>query len=256
MEYQYQNIRVEKATPRITVLSFIRPEKLNSWTNAVIDDMLDFFEKLKKDEERTVLIMRADGIKAYSTGADFQEIFPDGTRDRASVSYAFQDKCCKLILSIHKCSQIVINQSFGYTIGGGFFVAMASDIRIIAENVRFQAPLLKFGLGCGDLGTSYFLTRQIGAGVAKDILLTGRYMMAEEAMKLGFASECVPVEKLDEAGMAKAQLLAEYTPVALKYSKEMLNLAQDGYGLEDVLSIENRNQQMIKAFNLEKKLLG
>jgi Enoyl-CoA hydratase/carnithine racemase len=253
MKYNYQHIRIEKIEPRIAVLSFIRPEKLNSWTNAVIDDMLDFFKKLKQDTDTTILIMRADGTKAYCAGADFQEIFPGETRDSASVSYAFQAKCCELILDIYTCPQIVIMQAFGYTIGGGFFTAMASDIRIIADNVKFQAPLVKFGLGCGDLGASYFLTRQIGSGAARDLLLTGRYMLADEAMRLGFASACVPLAELDASGLEKAQLLAGYNPVALKFSKEVMNMAQDANSLEDVLNFENRNQQMIKAFNLEQK---
>lgn len=250
--YDYKNIRVESAQDGILTMSFTRPEKLNSWSREVFNDLLDFFRTLQRDGDSKVVVLRGDGDRAFCTGADFGSLFPNkGDRDSASVSYAFQEEARELVSLVHSAPQIIICACHGYTVGGGFFLAMASDIRVICENVKFSAPLLKMGLSCGDLGCAYMLPRLIGDGVARDILLTGRYMCAEESMRLGIASECVPFSELDEAAMTKARLLAGYTRGALQYSKELLNICESVDSVDTAIRIENRNQQMLKAFNRE-----
>ena len=252
--YEYQNIRVEAPEPGILTMSFCRPAKLNSWSREVFTDLLDFFRALKRDAETKVVILRGDGDRAFCTGADFQSLFPgEGDRDSVRKSFAFQEDLRELVVLVHSLPQIMICACHGYAVGGGFFLAMASDIRIISEHVRFSAPLLKMNMSCGDLGCAYMLPRLIGAGVARDILLTGRYMEAEEAMRLGFASACVPREMLDHAAMEKARQLASFGAEALKYSKELLNLMENVGDIDSAIRIENRNQQLVKAFNRERR---
>ncbi|MCL2529499.1 MAG: enoyl-CoA hydratase/isomerase family protein [Coriobacteriia bacterium] len=254
MSEEYTNIRVERPEPGIAVVSFARPESMNAWTNDLIDELIDFINTMKSDYETTVLIMRGDGEKGYCSGADFNDLFPVQVMSDTVKSYDLQNKLCDMLVAIRKLPQVIINLAFGHTIGGGFFLAMAADIRIIADNVKFSVPLLKLGLGCADLGSSYYLMRQIGSGVAKDILFTGRPLMAEEAMRLGFASECVPFDQLDEAGLAKARLIAQSDPLAVRLSKEALNFAQDSQSFEETLAFENRNQQMIQAYSIAKMM--
>ena len=252
--YDYQNIRVENPEDGILVMSFCRPAKLNSWSREVFTDLLDFFRGLKTDEETKVVIVRGDGDRAFCTGADFQSLFPgEGDRDSIRKSFSFQEELREMTVLVHSLPQIIISACHGYAVGGGFFLAMASDIRIISEDVRFSAPLLKMNMSCGDLGCTYMLPRLIGAGVARDILLTGRYMGADEAMRLGFASTCVTRDKLDEAAMEKARILAAYGKEALRYSKELLNLMENVGDLDTAIRIENRNQQLVKAFNRENR---
>jgi len=251
-KYSYNSIRVELTEDGIAVMSFIRPEKLNSWSREVFAEMLDFFRCLKTDDDTKVVIIRGEGERAFCTGADFVSLFP-GEGDRYSIqkSYAFQEKVRELVVLVHEARQVVISAVHGYAVGGGFFLTMASDIRIIADNVKFSCPLLKMSMSCGDLGCAYLLPRLIGDGVARDILLTGRYMLAEEAMRLGYASECVAPEELDDVAMERARLLAEYSKEALFYSKELLNIIEGVDNLDVAIKIENRNQQLVKAFKKE-----
>ncbi|MDQ1002189.1 enoyl-CoA hydratase [Neobacillus niacini] len=253
MHYAYRNIRVEKPISNIAVMSFIRPEKLNSLTIGVIDDMLDFLTRLENDSETTVLVMRGEGTRAYCSGLDFDNVYPSEVKGNSTYSYEIQKKLSRIVLAIRNNPQISINLSFGYSIGSGFFTAMASDIRIIASNVKFSVPLIKMGMGACDIGSSYFLCRELGAGPARDLLLTGRMLEAEEAMRLGFASECVPFERLDEIGMTKAEEIAQLDPIALKFSKQVLNFAENANSLEDVLMFENRNNQLIRIYKGERK---
>lgn len=254
MNSDYKAIRVAYPEEGIAVMSFIRPEKLNAWSREVLNDLLDFFAGLHTDSQTKVVILRGEGERAFCTGADFESLFPKpGDRDSASISYRLQEQLRELVVLVRHAPQIIISACHGYAVGGGFFLAMASDIRVIADDVKFSAPLLKMGLTCGDLGCSYMLPRLIGDGVARDILLTGRYMYAEEAMRLGFASECVSLEKLDETAMEKARGLAGYTRAALQYSKELLNLMETVNDVDTAIRIENRNQQMTKAFNRDER---
>ena len=108
-------------------------------------------------------------------------------------------------------------------------------------------------MSCGDLGCAYMLPRLIGDGVARDILLTGRYMLAPEAMSLGYASGCYPLSELDNEAMEKARVLAGYTSEALQYSKQLLNLMESVNDIDTAIKIENRNQQLVKAFNRENR---
>ena len=181
--YDYKYIRVEQPEPGIAVMSFIRPEKLNSWSREVFNDMLHFFRLLKTDDETKVLIIRGEGDRAFCTGADFNSLFPnEGDRDSVEKSFEFQEQLRELIVLVHEAKQIVITAAHGYAVGGGFFLTMASDIRLIAHDVKFSCPLLKMSMSCGDLGCAYMLPRLIGDGVARDILLTGMYMFVGEAM--------------------------------------------------------------------------
>lgn len=252
--YDYRHIRVDCPEPGIAVMSFTRPEKLNAWSREVLDDMLHFFHSIPMDDDLKVVILRGEGERAFSTGADFASLFPgEGDRDRVSLSFVLQEQLRELVSLIHKARQIIISAVHGYAVGGGFFLAMASDIRIIADDVKFSCPLLKMSMSCGDLGCAYLLPRLIGDGVARDILLSGRYMLAEEAMRLGFASQCVSPDRLDEAAMEKARALAASSAEALRYSKELLNIMESVGDVDTAIRIENRNQQLVKAFNREKR---
>ena len=177
----------------------------------------------------------------------------EGDRDSVEKSFAFQEELRELIVSVHEAKQIIITAAHGYAVGGGFFLTMASDIRLIADDVKFSCPLLKMSMSCGDLGCAYMLPRLIGDGVARDILLTGRYMFAGEAMSLGYASGCYPLSELDNAAMEKARVLAGYSAEALRYSKQLLNMMESVGNLDTAIKIENRNQQLVKAFNKEKR---
>ena len=129
--------------------------------------------------------------------------------------------------------------------GFGFSLAMASDIRILAEDARFNAAYINIGLGGADMASSYFLPRLIGSGRANEFLLTGNWMSAEEAMQLGFASRLVPKEKMMDTAQELAQVMASKTPLGLRMTKEAINVNIDAGGLEACLQMEDRNQMMV-----------
>ena len=122
---------------------------------------------------------------------------------------------------------------------------MASDIRILAEGAKLNAAYINIGLGGADMASSYFLPRLIGSGRANEFLLTGNWMSAEEAMNLGFASRLVKKDQMMAVAEELATVMAGKTPLALRMTKEAINVNLDCPGLEAALQMEDRNQIMV-----------
>lgn len=246
MDYsQYKTIKAEVNVPGILELNLNMPEKLNAWNNDMIAEMFEITTKLKDDKEISVVVLSGEGTKGFCGGLDVKNVFTPEVVNSVDLFYDAQCKMGNTVINMRQMPQIIITACFGACVGGGFIYAMASDIRIISEDVKFSAPFVKIKMGGADLGTSYFLPRQVGAGVAFDLLLSGRFMLAKEAMRLGFASQCVEPAHLKEAAMAKAKEIAAVDPTILRLTKEALNINLDLGSLESCVLVEHRNQQMI-----------
>ncbi len=241
----YETLKVTELEPKILEISLNIPDKLNSMNVQMIKDLEDLTDQLKKDTSYSVVLLTGEGQKAFCAGLDVKGVFNPETVASVDKFYASQISLGNIMLNLRQMPQIVVCAAFGYCVGGGFIMPMASDIRVIADNVQFSAPFVKIKMGGGDLGTSYFLWREVGSGVAADLLLTGRTMYAEEAMRLGFASECVAAEELHDTALAKCKELAETDKSILRLTKEILNINMDMGGLENAMYTEHRNQQMI-----------
>ncbi len=159
--------------------------------------------------------------------------------------YDLQMPIGELQINMRNCPQPIICAVHGAAAGAGFSFAIASDIRVISPDARFSAAYVNVGLAGADMGSSYFLPRIIGSGRAYEFLYTGAWMNAEEAMQLGFASRCVEKEKLFDTALEIAQVIAKKDPLAMKLTKEAVNLNIDIGSLEAAIVMENRNQNMM-----------
>ena len=237
-----------KYSDSIVEMILNKPERRNALDADMMDELNARLLSADADNDIRVVIIKGSG-EHFCSGADLK-MAPEGgySIDERRAMLSRYNRVVKTILTMEKPVLSVVR---GYAVGGGFFLTMASDIRIISDDVKFSCPLLKLNMSCGDLGCAYMLPRLIGDGVARDLLLTGRYMLAEEAMRLGYASQCVPRAQLDAAAMEKARLLAGYSRDALLYSKELLNIMEGVSDLDTAIKIENRNQQLVKALKRE-----
>jgi enoyl-CoA hydratase len=121
-------------------------------------------------------------------------------------------------------------------------LALASDLRIAGESARMNAAFIKLGLSGCDVGVSYLLPRLIGAAVASELILTGRFLHAERARELGLVSQVVPDDQMEAAARLLVADLLRTTPVGLRLSKEALNASLDMNSIESVVAMEDRNQ--------------
>jgi enoyl-CoA hydratase/carnithine racemase len=121
-------------------------------------------------------------------------------------------------------------------------LALASDLRIAGESARMNAAFIKLGLSGCDVGVSYLLPRLVGASVAAEMILTGRFVEAERARELGLVSRVVPDAELEKEARALVDELLLTSPLGLRLSKDGLNASLDAGSMEAVVGIEDRNQ--------------
>jgi enoyl-CoA hydratase len=143
---------------------------------------------------------------------------------------------------MRRLPQVFLSCVHGAACGGGFMLALASDLRIAGASARMNAAFIKLGLSGCDVGVSYLLPRLVGASLAAELILTGRFIHAERARDLGLVSTVVPDAELEaEARRVVAELTAT-SPLGLRLSKECLNASLDMNSMEAVVGMEDRNQ--------------
>src|SRR6185295_5248297 len=130
----------------------------------------------------------------------------------------------------------------GAACGGGFALALAADVRIAGESARMNAAFIRIGLSACDVGVSYFLPRLVGASVAAELLMTGRFIHAPRALATGLVSEVVADNELDAAAQRLIDDMLLTSPLGLRLTKECLNASLDASSLEQVIAMEDRNQ--------------
>lgn len=242
MTAAYQTITVEKRGA-VDWLTLNRPEALNSINAAMVGELNDYFGKLYHDRSVRVVVMRGAG-KAYCAGLDIKERADDRGEIPFGGGFGFQGWLADVYIKMRRCPQVIVSLIHGPACGGGFAFALASDIRLAGESARMNAAFIRIGLSSCDMGVSYFLPRLVGAGIAAELMLTGRFIHAQRALAVGLVSEVVPDDQLEAAAQSWIDDLLHASPMGLRMTKEGLAMAVDAASLEAAMAIENRNQIM------------
>jgi len=135
----------------------------------------------------------------------------------------------------------------GAATGGGFALALASDIRYATDNACMNVAMAKIGLTGCDIGISYFLPRSVGTSNAAEMMMSGRFVNAKKALRIGLVSEVVESEDLEAAGQSLVTEMLAMSPMGLRLTKEGLNISQDAGNLEAVVAMEDRGQVLCIA---------
>lgn len=217
-----------------------RPSSLNAMNPALIEDMHGFLDALKADQSIRVVVLRGAG-KAFCAGLDLKES-PSVTEDGIAGGLRVQRRVSEISLKMRRAAQVFVACVHGAACGGGFMLALASDIRIGGKSARMNAAFIKIGLSGCDVGVSYLLPRLVGASVASELILTGRFIEAERARELGLFSTVVADDALEAEAQRVVDELLATTPIGLRLSKECLNAGLDAGSMEQVVAMEDRNQ--------------
>jgi enoyl-CoA hydratase len=218
----YKTLIYEKKDD-IGILTVNRPDKLNAISNELTAELSHLLDELEKDDKLRVLIITGSGDKAFVAGADIQELVDRDARMGRRVSHERQE----IFSRIENLPVPVIAAVNGYALGGGLELALACNIRVCSEKAQFGAPEVKLGIIPGDGGTQR-LPRLVGLGRAMEMILTGDFIDAQEAYRIGLVNKVVPPEELMNAAMELAQKIASRPPLAVKYAKEAVNRSQEG----------------------------
>jgi 2-oxoglutaroyl-CoA hydrolase len=220
-------LRVERDDARgVVTVTLDAPEKLNRVPLAARDEIAALFDELSADDAVRAIVVTGAGDKAFSAGGDIKAFLD---RDPAGLS-----RLAWNVAAPERCSKPVIAKLRGFVLGVGFELAMAADFRVAAEDVQLGLPEIRLGMIPGSGGTQR-LARIAGLGRAKDMILRGRRISAEEALRYGIVTEVHPAEELDAAVDTLADELRALSPLALAMGKRVLNHAYEaplGSGLE------------------------
>jgi enoyl-CoA hydratase/carnithine racemase len=231
----------------IGLLTLNRPETLNALNQKMIEELDTLLDALYRNDTVRVLIVTGSGEKGFCSGMDMQESATKLFEASPEKIYTYQSLASRLFYKMRLIPQPVIAAVHGAASGAGLSFALASDVRLITPQARFNAAYINIGLGGADLASSYFLPKMIGSGRANEFLLTGDFMGAEEAIQLGFASRVVEKEVLIEAAFEVAAKMAGKNPLGLRMTKEAINQNLGVGSLEQALHLENRNQAFLIA---------
>jgi enoyl-CoA hydratase/carnithine racemase len=239
----YATIFVERRG-EVDWLTLNRPESLNAITVRMARELNDYFDRIYNDPSVRVVVMKGAGA-AFCAGLDLEEVrraAPAAPEAPFAGGFGQQSFFADIYIKMRRCPQPIVALVHGAACGGGFAFALASDIRIAGESARMNAAFIKLGLSACDMGVSYFLPRLVGVSVASELMLTGRFIHADRALRTGLVSEVVPDGELDAAARPYVDEMLAATAIGLRLTKEGLNMAIDATSLQAAMAIENRNQ--------------
>ena len=240
-------VLVDTPQPHTTVVTLNRPERLNAMSIDLVIELYDALEAASNDNECWVVVLTGAG-RAFTSGLDLKDygIIPniDGLQVGriAQRSMRYYSRLVPLIRRMHQPVIAAIN---GPAYGGGMCLSLAAEIRIAAESATFNATGIVNGLTSTEMGASFLLPRLIGAAHSNDLLLTGRRVDADEALRMGLVSRVVPDDEVLPTALEMAARMCEFSPYGLAMTKDVLWVNLETTSLESAIEIEDRNQLML-----------
>jgi enoyl-CoA hydratase len=189
----------------------------------VLQDLHDTLQRLKRDDEVRVVVLTGAGDRSFIAGADIKEMREKTVLEARTYGELGQE-CAHILETMRKPALAAIN---GFALGGGLELALGCDIRIASAKAKLGQPEINLGIIPGWGGTQR-LARATNIGFAKELILTGRMVDAEEALQRGLVNHVVPPEEVMPKTLELARDLAAKSPIAVAYAKESTNRALHG----------------------------
>lgn len=212
-----ENILYEKKNG-VATITINRPKKLNALNQETILEILSALDDAEKDANVRVVVITGAGDRAFSAGADIS-----GMKGRTPLDSRRSSQLGQQMMNrVEDLEKPVIAAINGYALGGGLELAMACDFRIASENARLGQPEINIGLIPGWGGTQR-LPRFVGKALAKEMIFTGKMIVAKTAERVGLVNTVVPADQLKSAVKQLAEELTDKPPVAIKLAKQLIN---------------------------------
>jgi enoyl-CoA hydratase len=208
---------------RVALLTVNRPEVLNALSTPILEELESELTDLARDRDVGAVVLTGAGDRAFIAGADIAELATKTPLEARAYGELGQSIAHRLE-TMRKATIAAVN---GYALGGGCEMALACDIRLCSNNAIFGQPEVNLGIMPGWGGTQR-LARTTSIGFAKEVILTGRMVPADEALRRGIVQAIHPSETLVAAAMEMATTIAAKSPVAIAYAKEATNRSLHG----------------------------
>jgi enoyl-CoA hydratase len=214
----------------VAVLTIDRPEAMNALDVATLEELRDRLSELRDDDGVGAIVLTGAGDRAFAAGADIK--YMSGLSvDEAKEWGGLGHEVGQLLETAPKASIAAIN---GFALGGGCELALACDIRYASSTAKLGQPEVNLGIFPGWGGTQR-LARACGLGVAKDLILTGRVVEADEALRIGLVNAIFDPGELLEQTLETASLIASKGPLAVAAAKAAINHSLQGDHVENLL---------------------
>lgn len=207
---------------RIAHVVLDRPETYNALTFDVYRELTQLFADLQGEQSVRAVVLSGRG-KAFCSGGDVKEIIGRLLDRPRNELVDFTRLTCSLIWNMRALSKPVVACLNGVTAGAGAMLAIASDFRIAADVAKIAFLFVKVGLSGADMGACYLLPKIVGLTKATELLMTGEFISAQEAERIGLYNRVVPLEQLSDVTMEFATSLAEGPANGIAVTKQQLN---------------------------------
>ncbi|MEE2844978.1 MAG: enoyl-CoA hydratase family protein [Gemmatimonadota bacterium] len=206
----------------VATITLNRPDRLNALTFEVYDELRRSFAELHDDGSVRAIVITGSG-RAFCSGGDVEDIIGALLERDFRGLLEFTRMTCDLVLSIRRCRKPVIGALNGTVAGAGAVIATACDMRVAAESAKIAYLFTRVGLSGADMGAAWMLPRIVGLAKASELLMTGEFISAQEAHRIGLYNRVVPDGEALEAATELADKLALGPSFALEITKDALN---------------------------------
>lgn len=222
----------EQKEPLVALIELNRPKELNALNRQLMEEMRDALAVLDKNDQVRVIVLTGNE-QAFAAGADIKQM-----ADKSAIDMLVIDQFSTWD-QIRKTKKPLLAAVSGFALGGGCELAMMCDLIIASETAKFGQPEIKLGTIPGAGGTQR-LTKAVGKSKAMELVLSGRFLSAEEAHFYGLVSKVVPVEMVLQETLTLAKEIAAMSPIAVQLAKESVNRSFETQ-LDEGLAFERKN---------------
>jgi enoyl-CoA hydratase len=237
---------VEEPAPHVRRLTLNRPERLNTITAELCEALHERLREIERDRSCRAVVLTGAG-RGFCAGLDLAGYGrapgndgSDESRDRL----ANQQHMSRLVLGLRALPQPVIAAVNGPSAGFGLALALGCDIRFAAAEAVFRAAFINIGVSNCDMATSWLLPRLIGASRSHELMLTGRRVGAEEALRIGLVADVLPQDALASRALEAAGQIAELAPWGVQLTKQGMWAALEIPSEQAAVEYEDRQQIM------------
>lgn len=206
----------------VAMITLNRPDRLNALTFEVYEELRDMFRALDTEPGVRAIVMTGAG-RAFCSGGDVEDIIGQLFDKDYEGLLDFTRLTCDLILSMRQCRRPIVAALNGTVAGAGAVIATACDIRVGAESAKIAFLFTKVGLSGADMGATWLLPRIVGLGNATELLMTGDFITAQEAHRIGLYNVVVKDGEALNQAWTYAENLAALPSFGLEITKDFLN---------------------------------
>ncbi len=209
-----------KIENKIGLITLDREEKYNSFNLIMLEELYSVLEKEKNNAELNLLMINGAGEKSFCSGVDLNQL---RVLETVEENRNFAQQLEKTVLSLFKFPKPTIALLNGYALGGGFGIAASCDYRIISEKAKVGFPAVQIG-AIMPVSCTLIVSSLIGEGKAKNLMLTGRLLEADEALQIGLIDEITSFDKIMQKAQIVAKQMLKAGSIAVEMTKKTVNI--------------------------------